>query len=103
VSIQELKDACDYLLIPFDASIIKCQNLRKSVHCLVRFIFVVVSFTNSMPSLTLITMFLFLSRCVGGSALQHCECAGETEVECAHVDSCSRVCYGNVGHPVEWE
>jgi len=31
VSIQELKDACDYLLIPFDASIIKCQNLRKSV------------------------------------------------------------------------
>lgn len=29
VSIQELKDACDYLLIPFDASIIKCQNLRK--------------------------------------------------------------------------
>jgi len=34
VSIQELKDACDYLLIPFDASVIKCQNLRKYAHCL---------------------------------------------------------------------
>jgi len=32
VSIQELKEACDYLLIPFDASIIKCQNLRSLLH-----------------------------------------------------------------------
>lgn len=30
VSIQELREACDYLLIPFDAHTIKCQNLRKS-------------------------------------------------------------------------
>lgn len=29
VSIQELREACDYLLIPFDATTIKCQNLRK--------------------------------------------------------------------------
>lgn len=28
VSIQELREACDYLLIPFDAQTIKCQNLR---------------------------------------------------------------------------
>jgi len=32
VSIQELKEACDYLLIPFDAAIIKCQNLRGLLH-----------------------------------------------------------------------
>jgi len=30
VSVQELREACDYLLIPFDASTIRCQNLRKS-------------------------------------------------------------------------
>lgn len=28
VSVQELREACDYLLIPFGASTIKCQNLR---------------------------------------------------------------------------
>lgn len=28
VSVQELREACDYLLIPFDANTIKCQNLR---------------------------------------------------------------------------
>lgn len=27
VSVQELREACDYLLIPFDASTIKCHNL----------------------------------------------------------------------------
>ena len=27
VSVQELREACDYLLIPFDATTIKCQNL----------------------------------------------------------------------------
>lgn len=32
VSIQELREACDYLLIPFDAQTIKCQNLRKNDH-----------------------------------------------------------------------
>lgn len=31
VSVQELREACDYLLIPFDANTIKCQNLRKYV------------------------------------------------------------------------
>lgn len=29
VSVQELREACDYLLIPFGASTIKCQNLSK--------------------------------------------------------------------------
>lgn len=29
VSVQELREACDYLLIPFDAKTIRCQNLRK--------------------------------------------------------------------------
>lgn len=29
VSIMELREACDYLMIPFDAQTIKCQNLRK--------------------------------------------------------------------------
>lgn len=32
VSIQELREACDYLLIPFDATVIKCQNLRDLLH-----------------------------------------------------------------------
>lgn len=32
VSIQELKEACDYLLVPFDASVVKCQNLRGLLH-----------------------------------------------------------------------
>ena len=30
VTIQELREACDYLLIPFDSLTIKCQNLSKS-------------------------------------------------------------------------
>lgn len=29
VSVQELREACDYLLIPFGSSTIKCQNLSK--------------------------------------------------------------------------
>jgi BTB/POZ domain-containing protein 10 len=29
VSVQELREACDYLLVPFDAHTVKCQNLRK--------------------------------------------------------------------------
>ena len=29
VPVQELREACDYLLIPFDAGTIKAQNLRK--------------------------------------------------------------------------
>lgn len=29
VSVQELREACDYLLVPFDASTVKCQNLSK--------------------------------------------------------------------------
>ena len=28
----ELREACDYLLIPFDAATIKCQNLRGLLH-----------------------------------------------------------------------
>ena len=31
-SVCELREACDYLLIPFDASTIKCQNLRGLLH-----------------------------------------------------------------------
>lgn len=31
VSVQELREACDYLLIPFDAKTIRCQNLRKFI------------------------------------------------------------------------
>lgn len=29
VSVQELREACDYLLVPFDANTVRCQNLRK--------------------------------------------------------------------------
>ena len=29
VSVPELREACDYFLIPFDANTIKCWNLRK--------------------------------------------------------------------------
>lgn len=29
---QELREACDYLLIPFDARTIRCQNLRGLLH-----------------------------------------------------------------------
>lgn len=32
VSVQELREACDYLLIPFDANTIKCHNLRGLLH-----------------------------------------------------------------------
>lgn len=30
--VQELREACDYLLIPFNADTIKCQNLRGMLH-----------------------------------------------------------------------
>ena len=29
VSIQELREACDYLLLPFDGRYVECQNLSK--------------------------------------------------------------------------
>lgn len=32
VTVQELREACDYLLIPFTARTIKCQNLRALLH-----------------------------------------------------------------------
>uniref|UniRef100_A0A182NLN2 BTB domain-containing protein n=1 Tax=Anopheles dirus TaxID=7168 RepID=A0A182NLN2_9DIPT len=32
VSVQELREACDYLLIPFNADTIRCQNLRGLLH-----------------------------------------------------------------------
>ncbi|EDO39749.1 predicted protein [Nematostella vectensis] len=32
VSIPELREACDYLLIPFNATNVKCQNLRELLH-----------------------------------------------------------------------
>ncbi|XP_017778023.1 PREDICTED: BTB/POZ domain-containing protein 10 isoform X2 [Nicrophorus vespilloides] len=32
VSVQELREACDYLLVPFDAQTIRCQNLRGLLH-----------------------------------------------------------------------
>ena len=32
VSIQELKDACDYLLIPFDGKTVRCHDLRGLLH-----------------------------------------------------------------------
>lgn len=28
IPVQELREACDYLMIPFNADTIKCQNLR---------------------------------------------------------------------------
>ncbi|KAF7265318.1 hypothetical protein GWI33_021302 [Rhynchophorus ferrugineus] len=30
--VQELREACDYLLVPFDASTVRCQNLRGLLH-----------------------------------------------------------------------
>ncbi|CAI4221113.1 unnamed protein product [Auanema sp. JU1783] len=32
VSVSELREACDYLLIPFNAQTVKCQNLRALLH-----------------------------------------------------------------------
>lgn len=32
VSVPELKEACDYLLVPFDATTVRCQNLRGLLH-----------------------------------------------------------------------
>lgn len=32
VPVQELREACDYLMIPFNAETIKCQNLRGLLH-----------------------------------------------------------------------
>ena len=31
-SISELREACDYFLLPFNASTVKCQNLRGLLH-----------------------------------------------------------------------
>jgi len=36
VSVPELKEACDYLLIPFDATTVRCQNLSEYVCCCCR-------------------------------------------------------------------
>lgn len=32
VTVQELREACDYLLVPFDANTVKCQNLSKNIY-----------------------------------------------------------------------
>jgi hypothetical protein len=32
VSIPELREACDYFLLPFSAATVKCQNLRGLLH-----------------------------------------------------------------------
>lgn len=32
VAVQELREACDYFLVPFDANTVKCQNLRGLLH-----------------------------------------------------------------------
>ncbi|KAJ8971900.1 hypothetical protein NQ317_010969 [Molorchus minor] len=32
VPVQELREACDYLLVPFDANTVRCQNLRGLLH-----------------------------------------------------------------------
>ena len=32
VSIPELREACDYFLLPFSAQTVKCQNLRGLLH-----------------------------------------------------------------------
>ncbi|XP_071057443.1 BTB/POZ domain-containing protein 10 isoform X2 [Onthophagus taurus] len=32
VSVQELREACDYLLVPFDAQTVRCLNLRGLLH-----------------------------------------------------------------------
>lgn len=37
VSVQELREACDYLLVPFDSSTVKCQNLSRLICLFVGF------------------------------------------------------------------
>ena len=32
VSVSELREACDYFLLPFTAQTVKCQNLRGLLH-----------------------------------------------------------------------
>lgn len=32
ISASELREACDYLLIPFNADTVRCQNLRSLLH-----------------------------------------------------------------------
>lgn len=29
VSVQELREACDYLMVPFDSNTVRCQNLSE--------------------------------------------------------------------------
>lgn len=31
VSVQELREACDYLMVPFDANTVRCQNLSRQL------------------------------------------------------------------------
>lgn len=37
VSVQELREACDYLLVPFDASTVRCQNLSEYLKKMIGF------------------------------------------------------------------
>ena len=30
--VQELREACDYFMLPFSATTVKCQNLRELLH-----------------------------------------------------------------------
>lgn len=32
VSVSELREACDYLLVPFNARTVQCHNLRSFLH-----------------------------------------------------------------------
>ena len=31
-SVQELREACDYFMLPFNSTTVKCQNLRELLH-----------------------------------------------------------------------
>lgn len=41
VSVSELREACDYFLLPFDANTIKCWNLSKPLYLILKLLFAI--------------------------------------------------------------
>lgn len=63
VSVPELKEACDYLLIPFDATTVRCQNLRELQRFCLSITILVLSFLLSFCfDLILFLIYSFTQR-----------------------------------------
>lgn len=76
VSVQELREACDYLLIPFDASTIKCQNL--SMYHVFAFLMVLLGLCNAAVTKFMLERLRFIISSIHiccGTAEEACSCS----------------------------